>query len=114
MALKLRSTIRIARFGRKMMLKIEKHSDGHKTTLRLIGRMQAEHVPTLQAVIMESGPGIVLEVEELTLVDVEAVRFLGKCRKDGMTLLHCSPYIRDWIAREQEGSEQTFPRNRKG
>lgn len=87
-----------------MTLRIEKQSDEHKVTLRLMGRMQAEHVPALQALITESGPRIVLDLQELTLVDVEAVRFLGKCRKDRVALLHCSPYIRDWIAKEQEGS----------
>lgn len=84
------------------MLKIEKHSNGHTTTIRLIGRMQVEHVLVLQAVIDESPPRIILDLDELTLVDVEAVRFLGKCRRGGFALLHCSPYIRGWIAREQE------------
>jgi anti-anti-sigma regulatory factor len=87
-----------------MMLNIEKHSDGHTTTIRLIGRMQAKHVPVLQAVIKESAPRIVLDLEELALVDVEAVRFLGGCRRGGFALLHCSPYIRNWIAREDEES----------
>ena len=87
-----------------MTLRIEKQSDEHKVTLRLMGRMQAEHVPALQALITESGPRIVLDLQELTLVDVEAVRFLGNCRKNCVALLHCSPYIRDWIAKEQEGS----------
>ena len=88
-----------------MTLNIEQHSNGHTTTIRLIGRMQAEHVPTLQTVIKESAPRIVLDLEELTLVDVEAVRFLGGCRRNGMALLHCSPYIRNWIAKEQEGGK---------
>lgn len=83
------------------MLKIEKHSDGQTTTIRVIGRMQAEHALVLQAVINESPPRIVLDLEELTLVDVEAVRFLGSCRRGGFALLHCLPYIRDWIAKEQ-------------
>ena len=87
------------------MLKIEKHSDGHKTTLRLIGRMQAEHLSELQTLIAESGPEIVLDLQELMLVDVQAVRFLGNCRNNCVVLLHCSPYIRDWIAKEQEGSD---------
>ena len=86
-----------------MTLKIEKHSDGHKTTIRLIGRLQAEHLPDLQALIAESGPGIVLNLQELTLVDVEAVRFLGNCRNNRVSLLHCSPYIGQWIVKEQEG-----------
>src|SRR5437899_1718088 len=40
---------RLAPIPRKTMLNIEKNSDGHKTTIRLIGRMQAEHLPALQA-----------------------------------------------------------------
>ncbi len=87
------------------MLKIEKHSDSHKTTIRLVGRMQAEHLPQLQALITESGPKIVLDLQELTLVDVEAVRFLGSCHKNRVALLHCSPYIRDWIVKEQESGK---------
>jgi anti-anti-sigma regulatory factor len=86
-----------------MTLKIEKHSNGYKTTIRLIGRMQAEHLSDLQALMTDSGPRIVLDLQELTLVDVETVRFLGNCRKNRVALLHCSPYIRDWITREQEG-----------
>ena len=84
-----------------MTLKIDKHSDGHKTTIRLIGRMQVEHLSDLQALITESGPGTVLDLQELTLVDVEAVRFLGNCRNNRVSLLHCSTYIRDWIAKDK-------------
>ena len=42
-----------------------------------------------------------LDLDEVTLVDVEVVRFLGGCEATGIALLHCSPYIREWIAREQ-------------
>jgi hypothetical protein len=52
---------------------------------------------------MESnGPRIVLDLDEVTLVDVEVVRFLGRCEKAGTALLHCPLYIREWIAREQQ------------
>jgi anti-anti-sigma regulatory factor len=87
------------------MLNIEKNSDRHKTTIRLIGRMQAEHLPALQALIKESGPRIALDLEQLALVDVEAVRFLGGCRRNGMVLRNCSPYIREWIAKEQKSGK---------
>jgi hypothetical protein len=29
------------------------------------------------------------------------VRFLGTCEMKGTELLHCPPYIREWISREQ-------------
>ena len=82
--------------------KIEKYHDGHSTTIRLIGRMRAEHLSELENQIKESESKIVLDLEELNLVDVEAVRFLGMCETQGVTLLNCSPYIRDWIGRERD------------
>jgi anti-anti-sigma regulatory factor len=85
-----------------MTLKIEKYSDEYRTTLRLIGRMRAEHLPELEKQIRESESKIVLDLEELNLVDVEAVRFLGTCEAQGVKLLNCSPYIRDWIGKERD------------
>ena len=84
-----------------MTLKIEKYADGNSTTLRLIGRMQAEHLEELEKQIREDGPAIVLDLDEVASVDVESVRFLGTCEARGATLLNCSPYIRDWIGKEQ-------------
>jgi anti-anti-sigma regulatory factor len=83
-------------------LKIEKYSDGHYATIRLIGRVRAEHLEELEQQIRESGPVITLDLEEVTLVDVEVVRFLGTCEARGATLLNCSPYIRDWIGKERD------------
>ena len=50
-----------------MTLKIEKYSDEYSTTIRLIGRMQAEHLPELEKQIRESGSKIVLDLEEVNL-----------------------------------------------
>ena len=83
-----------------MTLKIEKYSDWYGVTIRLIGRMQAEHLEELEKQLRESGPTIILDLEEVTLVDLEIVRFLGTCEARGATLLNCSPYIRDWIGKE--------------
>ena len=49
-----------------MTLKIEKYSDGNSTTIRLIGRMRAEHLEELEKQIRESGPAITLDLEEVT------------------------------------------------
>ena len=86
-----------------MTLRIEKRGDGDSTTIRLIGRMQAEHLEELEKQIRESGPALILDLDEVTLVDVEIVRFLGACEaRGGATLLNCSPYIRDWIGKERD------------
>jgi len=82
--------------------KIEKYRDGHSTIIRLIGRMRAEHLSELEKQIRESESKIALDLEELNLVDVEAIRFLGKRETQGVILLNCSPYIRDWISKERD------------
>jgi len=41
-----------------------------------------------------------LDLEGVTLVDIEVVRFLNACEKIGVELLHCWPYIREWMIRE--------------
>ena len=85
-----------------MTLKIERHSDGARTTIRLIGRMRADHLMELEKQIRQSESKVVLDLEELKLVDVDAVRFLGRCEVAGVTLLNCAPYIRDWIGKERD------------
>jgi hypothetical protein len=84
------------------MLKIETVPGEHKTSIRLIGRLRAECLPELKAQIEAAGCGIVLEMDEVTLVDIDVVRFLSACEAQGIRLRGCSAYIREWIAREQE------------
>jgi hypothetical protein len=64
--------------------------------------MQAEHLAELEKQIRESGSKIALDLEEVNLVDVEVIRFLGTCEAQGIALLNCSPYIRDWIGTERD------------
>ena len=85
-----------------MTLKIEKYWDGNRTIIRLIGRMRAEHLPELEKQIRESESKIALDLEEVNLVDVEVVRFLGTCEAQGVKLLNCCPYIRNWIGKERD------------
>ena len=84
-----------------MTCKIEREIGEHHTTLRLIGHLQAAHLEALRAQLESNGPRTVLDLDQVTLVDVEVVRFLGTCEKEGTALLHCPPYIREWISREQ-------------
>ena len=85
-----------------MTLRIEEVSDEQGTTIRLIGRLRAEYLDELEEQIHETAPAITLDLEEVTLVDVEIVRFLGNCESQGATLLNCSSYIRDWIGKERD------------
>jgi anti-anti-sigma regulatory factor len=84
-----------------MTLRIERYTDRGSTILRLIGRIQAEHVSEVERQIEESGTEVTLDLDEVTLVDVPVVRFLGICEIRGISILNCSPYITDWIAKER-------------
>jgi anti-anti-sigma regulatory factor len=86
-----------------MTLRIEKESDRHKTIIRLSGRLQSEHLDELGIRINGEQSHITLDLEGVTLVDIEVVRFLNACEKRGAELLHCSPYIREWMSRENAG-----------
>jgi anti-anti-sigma regulatory factor len=85
-----------------MTLRIERIPDGKHTTIRLIGRMCSEHLAELKSLIEDSTPAVVLDLDEITLVDVDAVNFLRKCQAEGMELRHCSPYICEWMDREHD------------
>jgi hypothetical protein len=63
--------------------------------------MQAEQLAELERCIEAPDFKPVLDLKEVTLVDVEVVRFLIRCEDSGVALLHCSPYIREWMDREQ-------------
>lgn len=85
-----------------MTLKIEKVSAGPKTIIRLSGRLQAEHLDELKVQLAGDWSGIGLDLDSVTLVDVEVVRFLNTCEEHNVELLHCSPYIREWMMREHQ------------
>jgi anti-anti-sigma regulatory factor len=89
-----------------MVLKIDRSADGKYLVLRLSGRIQAEHLEQLKAE-MEGVDGVTLDLEDVKLVDRDAVRFLGACEANGIELRQCSQYIREWITKEKHTPEPT-------
>jgi hypothetical protein len=85
-----------------MTLRMERVLDGKHTTIRLIGRMCSEHLGELKTLIEDSTAVVALDLGEITLVDVDAVNFLRTCEAQGIELRHCSPYICEWMDREQD------------
>jgi hypothetical protein len=80
--------------------------DRRHTTVRLIGRVRAEDLVEVARQLEGSGPGAVLDLDEVTLVDVNAIRFLNRCEMEGMRLVNCSPYISEWMSREQDRRQE--------
>jgi hypothetical protein len=83
-------------------LKIEWDSQSGIKTVRLIGRFQSEHIGELEKQLEDSWARCVLDLEEVTLVDVDVVRYLGSRERAGIEITHCPQYIREWITREGE------------
>jgi hypothetical protein len=86
---------------RPMTLKIERLSGKPGTQIRLSGAFRSEHLDQVKAEIEGGGPRVALDLEEVDLVDVEGVCFLNACEAEGISVLHCSPYIREWMSRER-------------
>ena len=83
-----------------MTLKIVADVRENGTTIRLIGRLRAEHIGPVRAEIAMSRAPMELDLDEVTLADVDAVRFLVAAEREGIALQHCAPFIREWMNRE--------------
>ena len=70
--------------------------------VRLSGEFRSENVHQVKAEMDQCGSRSVLDLEELGLVDVEAIRFLNSCEARGVSVLNASAYIRAWMAQERE------------
>jgi anti-anti-sigma regulatory factor len=78
----------------------------------LTGRIQAAQVPELLALLKSESPahGIVLDLEQVKLVDRDAVLFLALSEATGAELKNCSTYIRKWIDQERN-TRRSGPEN---
>jgi hypothetical protein len=74
--------------------------------------MDAENIAELESLFNAETKGrrIVLDLEDLTLLDREAVSFLAECEADSVQIKNCPPYIREWIARERSATRKTTRR----
>ena len=80
-----------------MTLKIERF----RARVRLSGELRSEHLDQVKTELRKCGKSPVLDLEEVNLADVDGVRFLNRCEAKGVSVAHCSPYIREWMSRER-------------
>ena len=93
---------------RSVNLKIDIASDGETATFRLSGCIEEDHLVALQAEVQRYRPRLVFDLAEATLVDLAVVRFLAAHEGEGVELLRCPRYIREWIVRERiQGTRRT-------
>jgi len=87
------------------MLRIEKDRDGSVNRLRLIGRIESDRIASIRSAMSNGGAHKSLDLSEVTLVDLGVVRFLISCEDEGIELVQCPPYVREWILRERVEEE---------
>ena len=84
------------------MLRIERQSKGISSThVKLSGRMQADELAGLVAELEKCNPLLSMDLAELTLVDRDSVLFLIRYESQGVQLVNCPLYVREWITREK-------------
>jgi len=80
-----------------MTLRIERGKGG----IRLSGELRFGHLDQVKTEIERWESPVVLDLEELDLIDLEGVRFLNACEAKDILVLHCPPYIREWMLQER-------------
>jgi anti-anti-sigma regulatory factor len=90
-----------------MTLRIQRSVERELVVFNLTGRIQGEQVPELLALLRaeSSAHGIVLDLEQVKLVDRDAVLFLALSGALGAELRNCSAFIRKWIDQERNARE---------
>jgi hypothetical protein len=83
------------------MLRIERDGGGCVTKLRLSGRIQSDQIASIQSEMDDECASKILDLSEVTLVDLGVVRFLISCEHEGVELVHSPPYVREWMLRER-------------
>lgn len=90
------------RYQLSMVLRIEPAPNDSPTLLKLVGRIASPDVQELKALIAEMPNPVALDLQEVELVDLDAVRFLAAVERGGLELRHLPPYVRAWVLLERE------------
>jgi ABC-type transporter Mla MlaB component len=86
------------------MLKIERTANGMGVFFRLSGRLGADELTELESLIKSETEKkhMVLDLKDVTLVDLNAVKSLDRFEMDRIELTNAPTYIRAWIESERE------------
>jgi len=97
-----------------MTLRMQRTTGKRRTRIHLSGELRSEYLDQLKVEIEREGPGAALDLEEVDLVDIESIRFLNACEAEGVKVLRCSPYIREWMFQERaEKKKRADPKSER-
>lgn len=80
-----------------------------RVVLRISGRLVAEHVGTLRTALEQEGRPVVIDLQDVLLADLEAVKLLAAADTSGTELTNCPRYIREWIKSERTETKPKRP-----
>ena len=72
-----------------MSFRIDRFIDEEGVILRVSGRIQAENLETLRNALGRQNGRVVIDLEEVALLDREAVMFLALSEINGIELINC-------------------------
>jgi anti-anti-sigma regulatory factor len=88
-----------------MTCRIERSTNARGVTFSLSGEIDSDHVAELEALMAaEANHLVVLDLADVTLVKLEAIKFLAGVEAAGAVLINCPDYVRSWIGAEQGGA----------
>ena len=70
----------------------------HLALLHISGHLQEVHIEMIEELLAKETDPVALDLEEVTLVDREAVGFLAACDVRGIELRNCPGFIREWMS----------------
>ena len=87
-----------------MTLRISRESTLDAIVFALSGDMDQEHAARLQELLADEADGrVTLDLQNVTLVDRAAMKFLAEAEIAGIRIVNCPGYVRSWIVAEKEG-----------
>ena len=94
-------------FGRNTLtLKIERICQEDATRFRMSGELRSAQLEAARAEITTGAAPVILDLEEVNLIDIDGVRWLNACQRQGVLVENCAPYIREWMHQEKLGGEK--------
>jgi anti-anti-sigma regulatory factor len=84
-----------------MVMRVETVATDWRTILMLIGRIASPDVQELKEQITQARQPVTLDLHEVQLVDLDAVRFLAAAEHKGIELRGLLPYVREWVHLEK-------------
>jgi hypothetical protein len=84
-----------------MTFRIERSARDGFTVFALSGRINTEGIVKLKELFDTDYRTSILDLREVRLVDRDAVKFLRGFEADGMALVNCPAYVREWMDREE-------------